>query len=62
MGICTQAQVDAVSSRCSKVVQKYGGRSDTLSTLRKYYQMLHDLPEHGALVMIEAELDKLMIK
>jgi hypothetical protein len=59
MGMCTQAEADDVVARCRKAVEEYGGYSDTLETLRKYYQMLHDLPEHGALVMIEAELDRL---
>jgi len=57
--ICTQEEVDAVVARCKNAVQQYGGQSEQLANVRKYYEMLHRFPEHGALIALEAELEKM---
>ena len=52
-------RIEAVIKRCRAQVEKHGGQSDELTKLRGCYTMLYDCPEAGALVFIEAELDRL---
>ena len=59
MGVCTQREIDSVVTRIKKAVEKYGGRSDELIELRKSYAIMERCKEHGALVMVEAELERL---
>ena len=53
-----QQVVDAIVERCRNLSLIYGGQSDTLSEVRKYYAMFHRCPEAGAYVMLDEALKK----
>ena len=59
MTMIPQAEAYALVARIRKLVERFGGQSDELTNLRKYYKMFHDCPEAGAFVMTEVEVERL---
>jgi hypothetical protein len=53
-----QDEVDTIVERCRVVAETYGGRSDELAELRKYYQIFRTLPEGGAFAMLDWALKR----
>lgn len=53
-----QKDLDELIKRCKDVVAYYGGTSDELIEVRKYYQMLHDCPEDMAFILLDEALKK----
>jgi hypothetical protein len=59
MAMTTQKEADDVVFRVKKLVDYFGGKNDILIDIKKWYSIFHSRPEHGALVVLEAEIDKL---
>lgn len=59
MAIVTQKETDKVIIRVKKLVNYFGSKNDILIDVKKWYSIFHNRPEHGALVVLEAEIDKL---
>lgn len=53
-----QTVVDIIVERCREVVRTYGGQSDELLEVRKYYQMFHVHPDAFAYVLLDESLKK----
>jgi hypothetical protein len=53
-----QAEVDALVKRIETLVQIHGGTSDKLKKIRNWYAAFARVPEAGAFVALEAEVEK----
>jgi hypothetical protein len=58
MAQTSQEKANAIVERCKNAVLKYGGQSETLADVRKYYQMFHDCTEDGAYIFLDDALKK----
>lgn len=60
MATATQSEADTVMARIQAAIAACGGNPEDkrLADVRKWYQIFRVRPEHGALVVLEAELDK----
>jgi hypothetical protein len=58
MAFATQEEADSVVARCNQLISIHGAHSDTLAEVRKWYQFFERRPEHGSLVVLEAEITK----
>jgi len=58
MAAATQAESDEIVRRCRAAAEHYGGQSEQLTEVRKWYAIFHACPEHGAMVALDAELRK----
>lgn len=57
--VATQKEADEVVVRVKKLIDYFGGKNNILINVKKWYTIFHNRPENGALVVLEAEIDKL---
>lgn len=62
MANLTQIDLDIMVDRIKTLVGRFGGQSQELTEVRKWYEILRRCPEAGAFVALEAEVKKLESK